>query len=83
MPSVLSPAANNKILPQWYCVKQKILLLRVQLTGTNVRLPKLHNMPPDVDFKLFHIPGKIGSSIHNMTRLPESTRDVNVRNEEG
>ena len=32
--------------------------LHIQLIGTNVRLPKMHRIPPDVDFESSRSPAK-------------------------
>ena len=35
-----------------------VCFLHIQLMGTNVRLPKIHNVPPDVDFESSRSPAK-------------------------
>ena len=36
----------------------EVCFLHIQLTGTNVRLPKMHKTPPDVDFESSRSPAK-------------------------
>ena len=36
----------------------EVCLLHIQLIGTNVRLPKMHNVPLDVDFESSRSPAK-------------------------
>ena len=65
--------------------------LHIQPIGTKVRLPKMHTMPPEVDFESSRSPCKIGvlresqsallGRISHMTILPERTRVMNVRNQ--
>ena len=37
----------------------EVCFLYIQLIGTNVWLPKIHKKPPNVDFLVFQISGKI------------------------
>ena len=40
----------------------EVCFLHIQLTGTNVRLPKMHRIPHDVDFESSRSPAKSKSS---------------------
>ena len=42
----------------WSCARQKFVFLHIQLTGTNVLLPKIHKTPPEVDFESSRSPAK-------------------------
>ena len=66
----------------------KVGFLHIQLVCTNVWLPKIHNVPPDVDFWVFKISGKIRvlkesqhallCSVSHLTILFEFTRVMDV-----
>ena len=52
----------------------EVCFLHIQLIGTNVRLPKMHNVPPEVDFESSRSPAKSESwnspNLHCFAVLP-------------
>ena len=69
----------------------EICFLHIQLIGTNVWIPKMHNVPPDVDFESSRSPAKIGvlkqsqsplfGSVSHMTILFVITCVMDVRDQ--
>ena len=51
IPSNLNPASKEMISDSVELGETEVCFLHIQLIGTNVRLPKMHNVPPDVDFE--------------------------------
>ena len=45
------PASREIISPTVELCETEACFLHIQLIGTNVRLPKMHRIPPDVDFQ--------------------------------
>ena len=54
--SVQCPERWDQILLN--CEKQQFCFLHIQLIGTNVWLPEMHNVPPEVDFESSRSPAK-------------------------
>ena len=56
------------------CAKRQFVFLHIQLIGTNVWLPKMHNVPPEVDFESSRSPAKSeswnSSSLYCLAVLP-------------
>ena len=71
--------------------ENEVCFLHIQLIGTNVRLPNLHRIPPDVDFESSKVSCKIRSLETNLvcivvlrfhtTILPVFNCVMNVRGE--
>ena len=55
-PSILDPASKEMISDSVELCETEVCFLHIQLTGTNVWLPKTHYVPPDVDFDLQDLP---------------------------
>ena len=51
IPSDLNPASKEMISDSVELCETAVCFLRIQLIGTNVWLPKMHNVPPEVDFE--------------------------------
>ena len=51
LPSILNPASKEMISDSVELCENEVCFLHIQLIGTNVWLPKMHNIPPDVDFE--------------------------------
>ena len=51
IPSVPKPASREIISASVELCETEVCLLHIQLIGTNVWLPKMHKIPPDVDFE--------------------------------
>ena len=70
-PSNLSPMSNGMISDSVELWETAVCFLHIQLIGTNVWLPKTHNVPPEVDFES---PAKSESwnspSLHCLAVLP-------------
>ena len=49
-PSNLNPASKEMISDSVELCETEVCFLHIQLIGTNVWLPKTHNVPPEVDF---------------------------------
>ena len=50
-PSNLNPASKEMISDSVELCETEVCFLHIQLIGTNVWLPKMHNVPPEVDFE--------------------------------
>ena len=50
-PSNLNPASKEMISHSVELCKTEVCFLHIQHIGTNERLPKTHNVPPEVDFE--------------------------------
>ena len=57
-PSMRKPASREMISASVVLCETEVCFLHIQLTGTNVRLPKMHKTPPDVDFESSSSPAK-------------------------
>ena len=60
IPSNLNPASKEMISDSVELCETDLCFLHIQLIGTNVWLPKMHNVPPEVDFESPKISRKIG-----------------------
>ena len=60
MPSMRKRASREIISDSVELCETEVCFLHIQLIGTNVWLPKMHLIPPDVDFWVFKISCKIG-----------------------
>ena len=58
-PSNLNPASKEMISDSVELCETEVCFLHIQLVGTNVWLPKMHNVPPEVDFESSRSPRKI------------------------
>ena len=58
IPSNLNPASKEMISDSVELCETEVCLLHIQLIGTNVWLPKTHNVPPEVDFESSRSPAK-------------------------
>ena len=58
IPSNLSPVSKEMILDSVELWETDVCFLHIQLIGTNVWLPKTHNVPPEVDFESSRSPAK-------------------------
>ena len=58
------PASREMISASVELCETEVCFLHVQLFGTNVRLPKMHRIPPDVDFESSRSPA---CSVSHMT----------------
>ena len=56
--SNLNPASKVMISVSVELCDTDVCFLYIQLIGTNVRLPKMHKTPPDVDFESSRSPAK-------------------------
>ena len=70
--SILHPKKRFLILLN--CAKTEVFFLHIQLIGTNVWLPKTHNVPSEVDFESSRSPAKSESwnspNLHCLAVLP-------------
>ena len=51
IPSILNPASKEMISDSVEVCETEVCFLHIQIIGTNVWLPKTHNVPPEVDFE--------------------------------
>ena len=51
IPSMRNPASQEMISDSVELRDTAVCFLHIQLEGTNVRLPKIHKTPPDIDFE--------------------------------
>ena len=56
----------------------EVCFLHIQLIGTNVWLPKMHNVPPDVDFESSRSPAKTGVLKQSQSALFCSVSHVTI-----
>ena len=56
--SILEPASKDMISDSVEMCETEVCFLHIQLIGTNVWLPKIHNVPPEVDFESSRSPAK-------------------------
>ena len=72
--SNLSPVSREMISDCVELWETDVCFLHIQLIGTNVWLPKMHNVPPEVDFESSRSPAKSESwnspSLHCLAVLP-------------
>ena len=73
-PSNLSPVSREMISDSVELWETAVCFLHIQLIGTNVWLPKTHNVPPEVDFESSRSPSKSESwnspSLHCLAVFP-------------
>ena len=73
-PSNLSPVSREMISDSVELWEKAVCFLHIQLIGTNVWLPKMHSVPPEVDFESSRSPAKSESwnspSLHCLAALP-------------
>ena len=55
---ILNPASKEMISDSVEMCETEVCSLHIQLIGTNVWLPKMHNVPPDVEFVSSRSPAK-------------------------
>ena len=53
-----NPASKEMISDSVELCETEVCFLHIQLIGTNVWLPKMHNVPPDVNFESSRSPAK-------------------------
>ena len=74
IPSNLNPASKEMISDSVELCETEVCFLLIQHIGTNVWLPKMHNVPPEVDFESSRSPAKSESwnspSLHCFAVLP-------------
>ena len=74
IPSNLNPASKEMIADSVELRETEVCFLHIQLIGTNVWLPKTHNVPPEVDFESSRSPAKSESwnspSLHCFAVFP-------------
>ena len=74
IPSNLNPASKEMISDSVELCETEVCFLHIQLVGTNVWLPKMHNVSPDVDFESSRSPEKSESwnspSLHCLAVFP-------------
>ena len=74
IPSNLNPTSKEMICDSVELCETEVCFLHIQLVGTNVWLPKMHNVPPEVDFESSRSPAKSESwnspSLHCFAVLP-------------
>ena len=58
IPSILRPASKEMISDSVELCETEVCFFHIQLTKTNVWLPKIHNVPPEVDFQSSRSPAK-------------------------
>ena len=58
IPSNLNPASKEMISDSVELCETEVCFLHIQLVGTNVWLPKMHNVPPEMDFESSRSPAK-------------------------
>ena len=93
IPSIRRPASKDISSASVALRETDACFLQVHEIGKSVRLPKRHNIPPDVDMESSRSPAKSESRnnpylnllnrVSHMTTLPEITRVVHVRNQPG
>ena len=73
-PSNLSPVSREMISDSVELWETDVCFLHIQLIGTNVWLPKTHNVPPELDFESSRSPAKSESwnspSLHCFAVFP-------------
>ena len=74
-PSNFSPVSNEKISDSVELWETAVCFLHIQLIGTNVWLPKMHTLPPEVDFESSRSPAMSESwnspSLHCLAIFPK------------
>ena len=58
IPSILNPASTEIVSDSVELWETDVCFLHIQLIGITVWLPKMHNVPPDVDFESSRSPAK-------------------------
>ena len=76
IPSSLNPASKEMISDSVELCETEVFFLHIQRIGTNVWLPKTHNVPPDVDFEFSRSPAKSESWNGPSLRLLGSVSNV-------
>ena len=56
--SMRRPASREILSDSVELCETDVCFLHIQLIGTNVLLPKMHNMPPEVEFESSRSPAK-------------------------
>ena len=73
-PSNLNPVSKEMISDSFELCETAVCFLHIQLIGTNVWLPKMHSVPPEMDFASSRSPAKSESwnspSLHCLAVLP-------------
>ena len=73
-PSILSPVSREMISDSVELCETAVCFLHIQLIGTNVWLPKMHKVPPEVDFESSRPPAESESwnspSLHCLAVFP-------------
>ena len=73
-PSKLSPVSREMVSDYVELWETAVCFLHIQLIGTNVWLPKMHNVPPEVDFESSRSPAKSESwnspNLHSLAVFP-------------
>ena len=90
-PSISNPASNEMIWDSVELWDTDVCFLHIQPIGTNVRLPKIHKTPPEVDFEssrsstkfwvLEYTQSSILSRVAHMTMLSVVISVMSVRNQ--
>ena len=74
IPSNLNPASKEMISDSVELCETEVCCLHIQLIGTNVWLPKMHHVPPEVEFESSRSPAKSeswkGPSVHCFAVIP-------------
>ena len=74
VPNILNPASKEMISDSVELWETDVCFLHIQLIGTNVWLPKMHSVPPDIDFESSRSPAKSESwnslSLHCFAVFP-------------
>ena len=85
IPSIRKPASQEIISDSVEPWDTDVSFLHIQLIGTNVPLPKIHKIPPEVDFEYSRSPAKSESWNNDpcfpLTRLSVITCVINVGNQ--
>ena len=85
IPSNLYPASKEMISDSVELCETEVCFLHIQLIDTNVWLPKVHNVPPVVDFESSWSPAKSESwnspSLHCLAVFPDSTVCIHMYDE--
>ena len=82
IPSNLNPASKEMISDSVELCETAVCFSHIHLNGTNVWLPKMHNVPPDVDFESSRSPAKSESwnspNLHCLAVFPCFPHDNTV-----
>ena len=58
IPSILNPASKEIVSDSVELWDTDVCFVHIQLMGTNVRLPKIHKIPHEIDFESSRSPAK-------------------------